>query len=112
MNEDSIKSFETQMRKGLLSYCILSLARKNQIYTSKIIEELKMANMIVTEGTLYPLLNRLSKNGYLTHTWEEAEGGPPKKYYSISKDGETYFKNLNLAWNSISKSIDKIIKEK
>ncbi|HMS31736.1 MAG TPA: PadR family transcriptional regulator [Candidatus Saccharibacteria bacterium] len=112
MDDDNIKSFETQLRKGLLTYCILSLALGGQVYTSKIIEELKSANMIVTEGTLYPLLNRLSKNGFLNHVWEESSGGPPKKYYSISKDGRQYLKKLDLAWKNISVSINKIAKEK
>ncbi len=112
MNDETIKIFETQLRKGLLSYCILSLVSKRQLYSAEIIQSLKNANMIVTEGTLYPLLNRLSKNGYLNHVWEESSGGPPKKYYSISKDGKAHLKLLDAAWKNISTGINKIVKEK
>ena len=110
MDETSAKSFETQLRKGLLSYSILSLAARQEIYTGKIINILKQADMIVTEGTLYPLLNRLSKEGYLDHRWKESSGGPPKKYYKASALGKNYLNQLDQAWKNISNSINKIIK--
>jgi PadR family transcriptional regulator PadR len=112
MDNQNVKNLETQLRKGLLSYCILSLASKGDIYTSQIISSLKEANMIVSEGTLYPLLNRLSKNDYLLHKWEESSGGPPKKHYHISKEGEIYLKQLQLVWKDIVKNINKLTKEK
>lgn len=112
MDQENIKSFETQLRKGLLTYCILSITSHNRVYTAEMIAKLKDANMIVTEGTLYPLLNRLSKSGYLNHQWEESSGGPPKKYYSISESGEVYLQQLKKSWSNINNSVNNITKEK
>lgn len=112
MDNENIKNLETQLRKGLLSFCILSLAAEEDIYTSQIILKLKDANMIVSEGTLYPLLNRLSKNGYLNHKWEESSGGPPKKHYHISDEGQIYLNQLELVWKNIVNNVNKLTKRK
>ena len=76
------------MRKGVLEYCILCILARKEAYASAIIEELKAANMIVVEGTLYPLLIREKNQGYLTYRWEESPQGPPRKYYVITEKGK------------------------
>ena len=81
-NSENIKS---QMRKGVLEYCILTLLRKGDAYASSLIEKLKEAKMIVVEGTLYPLLTRQKNQGLLSYRWEESTQGPPRKYYSLSR---------------------------
>jgi len=101
-NADNIKS---QMRKGFLEYCILSILSKKDAYPTSIISELKEANMIVVEGTLYPLLIREKNQGLLTYRWEESPQGPPRKYYSITEKGRETLRELDKAWSEISETI-------
>lgn len=77
----------TQLRKGFLAYCVLKVCVEPR-YTSDIIEVLHEAELVVVEGTIYPLLSRLQKDGLLTHVWQESELGPPRKYYQITEFGQ------------------------
>ena len=105
INADNIKS---QMRKGTLEYCILSILSKNDAYASSIISELKEAEMIVVEGTLYPLLTRQKNQGLLSYRWEESTQGPPRKYYTITDKGRAVLAELDTAWTEIVDTIDRI----
>ena len=104
---DNIKS---QMKKGLLEYCILLILNKKEAYASSIIEELKQANMIVVEGTLYPLLIRQKNQGLLNYRWEESTQGPPRKYYMITDKGRSLISEMDLAWQEIVSTIETIRK--
>jgi len=104
-NADNIKS---QMRKGFLEYCILSILAKKDAYPSSIINELKQVNMIVVEGTLYPLLIREKNQGLLTYRWEESPQGPPRKYYTITDKGRETLAELDSAWNELVETISQI----
>lgn len=101
----SQENLRAQMRKGLLEYCILSILAKKDAYASSIIEELKGANMIVVEGTLYPLLIRLKNQGMLSYRWEESPQGPPRKYYEITPKGGLQLEEMNAAWHEIVETI-------
>lgn len=103
MNSENLKS---QMRKGVLEYCILLLLKCKRAYASDIIDELKKAHLIVVEGTLYPLLTRLKNDGLLTYEWEESTQGPPRKYYVITPDGETFLSELEATWNSLNQTVN------
>jgi len=92
---------QTQMRKGILEYCILAIIAKGEIYASDIIAELKKAQLLVVEGTLYPLLTRLKNNGLLTYTWVESTSGPPRKYYSLADDGRKVLEQLDVTWHEL-----------
>ncbi len=105
MNADNIKS---QMRKGYLEYCILLILKKKPAYTSDIITELKDAKLIVVEGTLYPLLTRLKNGGLLDYRWEESTQGPPRKYYEMTSDGQSFLQELENAWDEINHVVNKI----
>ena len=107
MNTDN---FKIQIRKGLLEFCILQIISREEVYTSDIIEELTNSKIIVVEGTVYPLLNRLKKFGYIQHVWRESNQGPPRKYYSITYDGTLHIKELLVSWNEIDKSVKKLLK--
>ena len=98
------------MRKGVLEYCILCILARKEAYASAIIEELKAANMIVVEGTLYPLLIREKNQGYLTYRWEESPQGPPRKYYGITEKGKALLQEMDAAWNEIVTTIDTLKK--
>ena len=102
MNIDNAKS---QMRKGMLEYCVMLLLRKEACYTSDIISKLKEAELIVVEGTLYPLLTRLKKDGLLSYEWRESTQGPPRKYYALTSEGEEFLRQLDEVWNGMENSV-------
>lgn len=102
MNVDNAKS---QMRKGMLEYCVLLLLRKEPSYANDIITRLKQAELIVVEGTLYPLLTRLKKDGLLSYEWRESTLGPPRKYYALTADGELFLTGLDTAWNELARTV-------
>ncbi len=105
----TIGNTESQMRKGLLELCILGIIRKEkEAYPSDILEQLKMARMVVLEGTLYPLLTRLKNAGMLDYRWEESPSGPPRKYYSLTKSGLKFYMQLHTAWQELRHTIDHI----
>ena len=109
--ESNVDNVRAQMRKGVLEYCILCILAKREAYASAIIEELKSADMIVVEGTLYPLLIRQKNQGLLSYRWEESTQGPPRKYYCITDKGRQQLAEMDTAWNEIVETI-KTIKEK
>ncbi|WP_437919321.1 PadR family transcriptional regulator [Sphingobacterium sp. LRF_L2] len=92
---------QTQMRKGILEYCILSIISRGEIYASDIIGELKKAQLLVVEGTLYPLLTRLKNNGLLSYNWQESSSGPPRKYYQITEEGREVLFKLDVTWKEL-----------
>lgn len=97
---------KTQMRKGMLEYGILLLLKQGDEYPTSIIQRLKDADLIVVEGTLYPLLIRLKNLGLLSYRWEESPQGPPRKYYSITAAGLNQLNELNEAWEGLKTSIE------
>ena len=104
----NVENVKSQMRKGVLEYCILSILEKKDAYPSSLIVELKAADMIVVEGTLYPLLIRQKNQGLLSYRWEESPQGPPRKYYSITEKGRAQLKEMDIAWDEIVNTIAKI----
>ncbi len=108
MDRINVENVKSQMRKGMLEYCILLILSKKDEYPSSLISELKKADMIVVEGTLYPLLIRQKNQGLLTYRWEESPQGPPRKYYSITDKGRAQLQEMDAAWNEIVSTIEKI----
>ncbi len=102
MNLDNAKA---QMRKGVLEYCILSLLSVDDAYASDIIARLKEAQMIVVEGTLYPLLTRLKNGGLLNYRWEESTQGPPRKYYGLTDEGRLFLGELDQSWKALVEAV-------
>ena len=102
MNVDNAKS---QMRKGMLEYCVLLLLSKEACYANDIITRLKQAELIVVEGTLYPLLTRLKKDGLLSYEWRESTQGPPRKYYVLTEMGRSFLAALDTAWNELARTV-------
>jgi PadR family transcriptional regulator PadR len=108
--EIEVENNKAQMRKGTLEFCILLIIGRGEAYASDILKELMTADLLVVEGTLYPLLSRLKSSGLLKYTWEESESGPPRKYYSLTDKGKDALKNLTDNWQSLNKSINQLIK--
>jgi PadR family transcriptional regulator, regulatory protein PadR len=107
MNESDKK---TQMRKGLLEFCILLVISDGRVYSSDILNTLKSANLLVVEGTLYPLLSRLKTQGLVAYDWEESRSGPPRKYYELTKDGRETLRELQKTWTELHASITSLTK--
>jgi PadR family transcriptional regulator PadR len=101
---------ETQMRKGMLVYCVLLLCKDGKVYSSELIKALRQAELIVVEGTLYPLLNRLAKDGLLSYEWQESEQGPPRKYYWLTKAGNELLSDLRRTYHKLHASITSLEK--
>lgn len=105
MSEENVKA---QLRKGILEYCILAIISRADSYAPKIIAELKQAQMIVVEGTLYPILTRQKNAGLLTYRWEESPQGPPRKYYTLTEKGREQLNYFDEAWDELVGQIQKI----
>lgn len=96
---------KAQMRKGVLDMCILSLLSSEAMYTSDIIDRLKNSQLVVVEGTLYPLLTRLKNAGYLEYFWMESNSGPPRKYFKITPPGQAFLGELKESWKEINDAV-------
>lgn len=107
-----IENTKAQMRKGVLEFCILSILKDGEAYTSDILETLKDAKMLVVEGTIYPLLTRLKNAGLLSYRWEESTGGPPRKYYSLTEKGTLFLTELNNTWSELQQAVNIVTSEK
>ena len=103
-----LSNLKSQMRKGLLEYCILSIISRDEAYASDILDILKTSQLLVVEGTLYPLLTRMKNEGLLSYRWQESTGGPPRKYYTLTPDGQQLLLQLHQEWQSISVAISQI----
>ena len=108
MDTGIIENNKTQMRRGVLEYSILLILAGGDGYASSIIQKLKEVNIIVAEGTIYPLLIRLKKLDLLTYRWEESTQGPPRKYYMIKELGSQQLAGLDAAWDELAKGIETI----
>ena len=106
--EKYASQMSTQMRKGFIAFCVLKVCSKKPVYTSDIIKELRDAKLVVVEGTIYPLLSRLQKDGLLSHEWQESEQGPPRKYYKITDFGKGVAQVVEKEINNLSATIDKL----
>jgi len=98
----------SQMRKGILEFCTLLIISKGEVYASDILKQLMAAELLVVEGTLYPLLSRLRKRGLLDYTWEESKSGPPRKYFVLTDKGRLELADLQKSWDELTKSINSL----
>jgi PadR family transcriptional regulator PadR len=108
MPDMNIENVKAQMRKGVLEFCILSILSRGDAYASDIIKKLKESELIVVEGTLYPLLSRQKNAGLLSYRWEESPQGPPRKYYALTDKGNDFLKELNASWTELVEAVKTI----
>jgi len=107
-----IENAKAQMRKGVLEYCILLVLDGEPVYAVNIIKGLREANMIVVEGTVYPLLTRLKKAGLLSYRWEESTQGPPRKYYELTEEGRNFLNELEGSWGELVNAVGRVKKQR
>ncbi len=108
----NIENAKAQMRKGTLELCILAIVNKKDCYASDIINTLKEKNLIVVEGTLYPLLTRQKNAGLLSYRWEESTQGPPRKYYALTDEGKQFLTELDSSWKELVSVVSSINSKK
>ncbi len=101
----NIENTQSQMRKGVLEFCILSIIRQGEAYPSDIIEKMKAANLHILEGTLYPLLTRLKNADLLSYRWVESNSGPPRKYFVLTDKGSAFYQELEDTWNELAGAV-------
>ncbi len=106
----NLENTKAQMRKGTLEFCTLLVVSGGPVYASDILKQLKKADLIVVEGTLYPLLTRLKNAKLLTYEWQESSGGPPRKYYTLTPEGKKSLESLQESWQKFSNSLNSLIK--
>lgn len=102
---DEVLEKKAQMRRGLLEFCILLAISEQRAYSSDILQKLKGADLLVVEGTLYPLLSRLKAQDLVSYDWEESKAGPPRKYYELTRKGKETLAQLQKTWKELTKSI-------
>lgn len=107
----NIENSKAQLRKVILEFCVLPLLRSEEAYPSDLLSSLKDANLIVVEGTLYPLLSRLKNAGLLTNRWEESKSGPQRKYYSLTEQGQTFYTELCESWGALRDALELLLKD-
>ncbi|SFQ12620.1 PadR family transcriptional regulator [Parafilimonas terrae] len=100
-----IQNTQSQMRKGVLEFCILSIIKQGEVYPSDIVDKMKGANLQILEGTLYPLLTRLKNAGYLTYRWVESNSGPPRKYFLMTDQGLQFYAELERTWKELAEAV-------
>jgi PadR family transcriptional regulator PadR len=108
----NIENTQSQMRKGILEFCILSIIRRGEAYPSDIVEEMRSVNLQIFEGTLYPLLTRLKNAEMLTYRWVESNSGPPRKYFLLTEKGESFYNELEQTWNELSNGVNALTQKK
>ena len=102
----NIENTQSQMRKGILEFCILSIIRRGEAYPSDIVEEMHRANLQILEGTLYPLLTRLKNADMLAYRWVESNSGPPRKYFSLTPKVQEFYQVLEATWNELASAVN------
>jgi len=111
MNKSFIEKWESQVKKGTLTFIALNILKNKELYGYEFIEEIKDKTSIeIAEGTFYPLMNRLAKEELVISKWVEQESGIPRKYYSLTKTGEQTLSKMQTYWDNLTSSIKKITK--
>jgi len=109
MDDEFLHKWQSQVKKGTLSYVLLLLLKDKELYGYELIEEVKIHTQIqIAEGTLYPLMNRLKTAGLVSSKWVEQASGIPRKYYMLTPDGQESLNKMNHYWDELSSSIKNI----
>jgi len=107
MNGRFFDNWTTQLRKGLLTLCVLNSIRQRRAYGYDVVRKLRdIEGLIVSEGTIYPILSRLKEEGFVKTTFEESQEGPMRKYYELTPLGMQYLEQMNNYWQLIQNGVD------
>jgi PadR family transcriptional regulator PadR len=109
--ENYIENAKAQMRKGVLEFSVLLCIAGEELYASDILARLKGFDLLVVEGTLYPILSRLKESGMVSYNWVESKEGPPRKYYKLTDKGREVLGKLTDSYQDLGKSINSLIRQ-
>lgn len=98
----------SSIRKGLLEFLILKIVSADKVYVADMLDRLSGTEFATQEGTLYPLLSKMRRDGLVDYEWQESDAGPPRKYYTLTAKGKTQLANLNDYWNEINATIGRL----
>lgn len=93
------------IRKGLLEFLILKIVASKKVYAADILKRLSTTDFATQEGTLYPLLSKMRREGLVDYEWKESDAGPPRKYYELTVSGDEYLQELSTYWQGINRTI-------
>jgi PadR family transcriptional regulator PadR len=99
----------TELRRGVVEHCVLALLREGESYAFDIVRVLAARRFVTSEGTVYPLLARLRRDGLVSTTWRESEAGPPRRYYRITDDGRRVLEAFVADWSSFRNAVDALL---
>ncbi len=100
----------SQLRRGTLPFCVLALLSTQELYGFELVQELgRNEGMVTSEGTIYPLLSRLRREGLIDSEWRESESGPPRRYYTLSAAGKNALSAFEAEWQQFRDSIDAVL---
>lgn len=103
----------TQMRKGALEYCVLALLRDTERYGFDLVRSLgEIDGLVVSEGTIYPLLGRLRRDGMVESMWRESDSGPPRRYYRLTRSGRQALVQFTAEWARFSAAVNDLLARK
>lgn len=103
-------SIRSQLLKGVLDGCILAIIEKDEIYGYELSKKLEQVGLDISEGTIYPVLLRLQKNGYIVGEMRASDSGPNRKYYSITFKGKEVLEEIRNEWKLLSGAIEKLLR--
>lgn len=110
MNDEFLDKWQSQVKKGTLSFIVLLILSERELYGYELIEQIKdLTKIDIAEGTLYPLMNRLKDDNLLESKWVEQETGIPRKYYFLTKQGKSTLKQMKLQWTNLQQVITKLM---
>jgi PadR family transcriptional regulator PadR len=101
-----------QLRRGVLEFCVLSLLREEELYGFDLVRRLsEVDGMVISEGTIYPLLSRLRRQGWVTTRWAESGSGPPRRYYGLTAPGRRALHDFAGEWRRFRDAVDQLMPE-
>ena len=104
----SINEKFASIRKGLLEFLILRIISSDKVYVADMLQRLSGTEFATQEGTLYPLLSKLRRDGLVDYEWQESEVGPPRKYYQLTARGKNHLDELDDYWKAINSTISQL----
>ena len=112
VRQEAADNWTTQLRKGVLELCILNIIGRSRVYGYDIVKQLRGVDaLVVREGTIYPILSRLKRDGLVRTSLEESSAGPARKYYELTRRGEQQLAEMNTYWNQLTSGIRALSKE-
>jgi len=101
----SVNERFSAIRKGLLEFLVLKIVSADKVYVADILKQLSETEFATQEGTLYPLLSKMRRDGLVDHEWKESEAGPPRKYYALTPKGKEQLRETSQYWQKISNTV-------